>query len=204
MQRTPDAEKKLSQLSQDLQAQKEKVKSLITQNQSSQVAASSAAEERDKISVELRSFAESSKKKDEEHKEVLTKMEESISNARTAYEKMMAGNQGLSSFERSTIVSENVHRGTEMTVAVAAVNDAMSSIGVNSGLHQGYVHPLKKKTPYAEVPLLNRNAEADLNTTVACYESLTFPVVNDLPKLINAPLSMIKDALSFAGGESST
>ncbi|KAJ0734710.1 hypothetical protein HanPI659440_Chr11g0423341 [Helianthus annuus] len=88
--RTLDVEKKLSQVSQDLQAQKEKVKSLTTQNQSSQAAAASAAEERDKISAELRNFAESSKKKDEEQKEVLSKMEESISNARSAYEKMMA------------------------------------------------------------------------------------------------------------------
>ncbi|KAM0034184.1 hypothetical protein Hdeb2414_s0016g00494581 [Helianthus debilis subsp. tardiflorus] len=64
-QRTPDAEKKLSQLSQDLQAQKEEVKSLTTQNQSSQAAAASASEERDKIAAELKSFVESSKKKDE-------------------------------------------------------------------------------------------------------------------------------------------
>ncbi|MFS7960653.1 hypothetical protein Hanom_Chr08g00705591 [Helianthus anomalus] len=90
-----------------------------------------------------------------------------------------------------------------MTAAVAAVNNAMSTIGVNSGLHQGYIHALKKKTPYAEVPLLNRNAEADLNTVVTCFDSLTFPVVEDLPKLVNEPLSKIKDALFFAGGESS-
>ncbi|MFS7970105.1 hypothetical protein Hanom_Chr09g00817071 [Helianthus anomalus] len=89
IQRTPDAEKRLSQLSQDLQAQKENFKSLITQNQSSQVAAASAAEERDRISVELQSFAESSKKK-YEHKEVLSRMEECVSNARSAFEKMMA------------------------------------------------------------------------------------------------------------------
>ncbi|MFS7946653.1 hypothetical protein Hanom_Chr06g00538891 [Helianthus anomalus] len=91
-----------------------------------------------------------------------------------------------------------------MTAVVAAVNNAMNSIGVNSGLHHGYVNALKKKTPYAEVPLLNQNAKADLNTVVACYESLTFPVVNDLPKLINAPLSKIKEALFLVGGESST
>ncbi|KAJ0792872.1 hypothetical protein HanOQP8_Chr01g0022871 [Helianthus annuus] len=45
IQRTPDIEKKLTQLSQDLQAQKERVKSLTSQNQSSQAAASSASEE---------------------------------------------------------------------------------------------------------------------------------------------------------------
>ncbi|MFS7923581.1 hypothetical protein Hanom_Chr03g00262361 [Helianthus anomalus] len=86
-----------------------------------------------------------------------------------------------------------------MTVAVVAVNNAMSAIGVNFGLHNGYVHALKKKTPYAEVPLLIRNAEAELNTTIACFDSLTFPVVNDLPKLVNEPLSKIKDSLFFAG-----
>ncbi|KAJ0681794.1 hypothetical protein HanPI659440_Chr16g0640091 [Helianthus annuus] len=53
IQRTPDMEKKIAQLTQDVQAQQEKVKSLITQNQSSQAAAASAAEDRDKISAEL-------------------------------------------------------------------------------------------------------------------------------------------------------
>ncbi|MFS7917460.1 hypothetical protein Hanom_Chr03g00189331 [Helianthus anomalus] len=42
IQRTPDVGKKIAQLSQDLQAQKEKIKSLTTQNQSSQAAAASA------------------------------------------------------------------------------------------------------------------------------------------------------------------
>ncbi|MFS8012758.1 hypothetical protein Hanom_Chr14g01324621 [Helianthus anomalus] len=89
-----------------------------------------------------------------------------------------------------------------MNAAVAAVNNAMSAMGVNSGLQNGYVHAFKKKTPYAEVPLLNRNAEAELNTIVSCFDSLTFPVVEDLPKLVNEPLSRIKDALFFARGES--
>ncbi|MFS7907217.1 hypothetical protein Hanom_Chr01g00068691 [Helianthus anomalus] len=88
-----------------------------------------------------------------------------------------------------------------MTAAVVAVNNAMSVMGVNSGLHNGYLHALKKKTPYAEVPLLNRNAEAKLNTTVACFDSLTFPIVDDFPKLVDEPLSKIKDVLFFAGGE---
>ncbi|MFS7917461.1 hypothetical protein Hanom_Chr03g00189341 [Helianthus anomalus] len=168
-------------------------------------------------------------------------MEESFTNARSAYEKMMAGEAELKArmdekksyhkaeieelklesaelmkkvdelqatkawllSEGAQLLAKNVHRGPEMTATVAAVNNVMSSIGVNSGLHQGYVHALKKKTPCAEVPLLNRNAEADLNTTVAYYESLTFPVVDDLPKLIHEPLPKIKDALFFAGGESS-
>ncbi|MFS7906335.1 hypothetical protein Hanom_Chr01g00058071 [Helianthus anomalus] len=87
--------------------------------------------------------------------------------------------------EGARLLAKNIHKGSEMTVAVAAVNNAMSAIGVNS------------------VPLLNRNAEVELNTTIACFDSLTFPVVNDLPKLINEPLSNIKDALFFAVGESS-
>ncbi|MFS7946652.1 hypothetical protein Hanom_Chr06g00538881 [Helianthus anomalus] len=203
IQRTPDAEKKLSQLSQDLQTQREKVKSLTTQNQSSQADATSAAEERDKISSELQSFAESFRKKDEEHKEVLAKMEESVSNARSTYEKTMAGDKNVVFIWGAQLLAKNVHRGPEMTVVVAAVNNAMSSIGVNSGLQQGYVHVLKKKTPYSKVPLLNRNAKADLKTAVDSYESLTFPVMNDLPKLINAPLPKIKEALFLVGGESS-
>ncbi|MFS7929777.1 hypothetical protein Hanom_Chr04g00336451 [Helianthus anomalus] len=247
IQRTPDAEKRLSLLSQDLQAQKKKVKTLTTQNQSSQATAASASEEQDKISAELRSFAEPSKKKDEEHMEVLARMEKSISNARAAYEKMMAECDALKTgegdlkarmdemkshhkaeieelklegadlakkvedlqatkawllSEGAQLLAKNIHKGPEMIVVVAAVNKAMSAIGVNSGLQNGYVHALKKKTPYAEVPELNRNAEAELNTTITCFDSLTFPVVNDLPKLVNAPLSKIKDALLFAGGES--
>ncbi|MFS8012757.1 hypothetical protein Hanom_Chr14g01324611 [Helianthus anomalus] len=89
--RTPDVEKKFAQLTQDLLAQKEKVNSLTTHNQSSQAAAASAAKERDRISAELNYFAESLKKKDEEHKMVLSKMEESFMNARLAYANMMAG-----------------------------------------------------------------------------------------------------------------
>ncbi|MFS7980488.1 hypothetical protein Hanom_Chr10g00940011 [Helianthus anomalus] len=90
IQRTLDVEKKITQLSQDLQTQKEKVKSFTTQNQSSQAAAASASEDRDRIATELKDFAESSRKKDEEHKVVLSKMEESFTNARLAYANMMA------------------------------------------------------------------------------------------------------------------
>ncbi|MFS8021750.1 hypothetical protein Hanom_Chr16g01431101 [Helianthus anomalus] len=166
---------------------------------------------------------------------VLSKMEESITNARSAYKKMMAGgpkstdggdeghhraeieelkleNVNLSAkvedlqatkawllSEGARLLAKNIHRGPEMTAVMAAVNNTMSSVGVNLGLHKGYVHTLKKKTPFAEVPLLNRNAEADLNTTVACFDSLTFPVVDDLQKLINEPLSKINDTLLFFG-----
>ncbi|KAJ0429357.1 hypothetical protein HanHA300_Chr17g0656391 [Helianthus annuus] len=89
IQRAPDAEKKIAQLTQELQSQQEKVKALTTQNQSSQAAAASVAEDRDRISAELKNFAESLKKKDEEHKEVMIKMEESFANARLAYANMM-------------------------------------------------------------------------------------------------------------------
>ncbi|KAJ0638071.1 hypothetical protein HanOQP8_Chr17g0681121 [Helianthus annuus] len=102
--------------------------------------------------------------------------------------------------EGGQLLAKNIHKGPEMTQAVAAVNNAMSAIGVNSGVHGGYLHALKKKTPYGEVPLINRNAEAELNAIVACFDSLTFPVVNDLPNLVNEPLPKIKDALFFAGG----
>ncbi|KAJ0614896.1 hypothetical protein HanIR_Chr02g0067671 [Helianthus annuus] len=217
LQRTPDTEKKLTQLSQDLQAQKEKIKSLITQSQSAQAAAASASEECDRVAAELMSFAESLKKKDEEHKEVLVKMEEFVSNAPSAYEKMLAalwserdahktGEADLKAqmdemkghhkaeieelksesadlvkkvedlqatkawllLEGAQLLAKNIHKGPEMTVVVATVNNDMSAIGVNSGLQNGYIHALKKKTPYAEVPLLNQNAEAELNTTIAC------------------------------------
>ncbi|MFS8011152.1 hypothetical protein Hanom_Chr14g01305531 [Helianthus anomalus] len=79
----------------------------------------------------------------------------------------------------------------------------MSVVGDNSGLQNGYIHALKKKTPYAEVPLLNRNAGEELDAAVACFDSLTFLVIEDLPKLVNEPLSKIKEALFYASGESS-
>ncbi|MFS7903594.1 hypothetical protein Hanom_Chr01g00025921 [Helianthus anomalus] len=88
--RTPEAEKKIAQLTLELQTHQEKIKSLILQNQSSQAAAASAAEERDRINTELKNFSESMKKKDEEQKSVLAKMEESFNNARLAYANMMA------------------------------------------------------------------------------------------------------------------
>ncbi|KAJ0435394.1 hypothetical protein HanIR_Chr17g0892841 [Helianthus annuus] len=90
IQKSPDAEKRITQLTQDLQAQQEKVKSLIAQNQSSQAAAASAAEDRDRISAELKNFSESMKQKDDQHKEVMAKMEASFENARIAYANMMA------------------------------------------------------------------------------------------------------------------
>ncbi|MFS7966254.1 hypothetical protein Hanom_Chr09g00771691 [Helianthus anomalus] len=74
----------------------------------------------------------------------------------------------------------------------------MSAVGVNSGLHNDYLHALKLKTPYAEVPLLNCNAAEELNAAVVCFHSLVFPVVEDLPKLVHEPLSKIKEALTFA------
>ncbi|KAJ0800612.1 hypothetical protein HanPI659440_Chr03g0105161 [Helianthus annuus] len=239
IQRAPDAEKKIAQLTQDLQTQQEKVKSLTTQKQSSQAAAASAAEDRDRIVAELKNFAESLKKKDEEHKVVLSKMEESFTNARLAYANMMAGEADLKAqieemkgnheaeieetkkenaalkatvddlqatkiwllSEGAKLLAKNIHKVPELTAALAVVNNAMSAVGVNSGLQNGYIHALKKKTPYAEVPLLNCNAGEELNTVVACFDSLTFPVIEDLSKLVNEPLSKIKDALFFTSGE---
>ncbi|KAJ0763318.1 hypothetical protein HanPI659440_Chr08g0279331 [Helianthus annuus] len=241
IQKSPDAKKRITQLTHDLQTQQEKVKSLITQNQSSQAAAASAAEDRDRVSAELKSFSESMKQKDDQHKEVIAKMEASFENARIAYVNMMAERDVLKSGEAdlkaqiedmkgheeeieaenaslkakveelqatkvwmlsegAKLLAKNIHKGPEMTAAVVAVNNAMSAVGINSGLHSGYVHALKKQTPYADVPLLNRNAAEELDAAVACFDSLTFPVVEDLPKLVNEPLSEIKKALLFASG----
>ncbi|MFS7935260.1 hypothetical protein Hanom_Chr05g00401371 [Helianthus anomalus] len=155
------------------------------------------------------------RKKDEEHKSVLEKMEESFNNAHLTYANMMAEcclRATVDDFhatktwllsEGAQLLAKNIHKGREMTVAVAAVNNTMSAVGVISGLHNGYLHALKLKTPYAEVPLLNRNAAEELDMAVARFDSLTFPVVEDLPKLINEPLFKIKEALSFANSGSS-
>ncbi|KAM0040034.1 hypothetical protein Hdeb2414_s0012g00389021 [Helianthus debilis subsp. tardiflorus] len=63
IQRTPETDKKIAQLTSDLQAQQEKFKSLTTQSQSSQAAAASVAEDRDRIAAELKNFSESMQKK---------------------------------------------------------------------------------------------------------------------------------------------
>ncbi|KAJ0614333.1 hypothetical protein HanIR_Chr02g0061281 [Helianthus annuus] len=100
------------------------------------------------------------------------------------------------------LLAKNIYKGPEMTHAVAAINNAMSAIGVNSEVHDGNLHALKKKTPYREVPLINRNAETGLNTAIACFDSLSFPLVKDLPNLVNEPLSKIKEVLFFVGESS--
>ncbi|MFS7943153.1 hypothetical protein Hanom_Chr06g00496951 [Helianthus anomalus] len=231
--RTPETEKRIAQLTLDLQAQQEKIKFLTTQNQSSQAAAASAAEDRDMIATELKNFSESMQEKD--------RMEESCNNARLAYANMMAGEADLKAqieemkcnheaevgeikkenaalkasvddlqatktwliSEGARLLAKNIHKGQEMTAAVAAVNNAMSAVDVNPGLHNGYLHALKMKTPYAAISLLNRNATEELNAAVACFDSFVFPVVEDLPKLISEPLSKIKEALTFANSGSS-
>ncbi|KAM0042886.1 hypothetical protein Hdeb2414_s0010g00334981 [Helianthus debilis subsp. tardiflorus] len=165
-------------------------------------------------------------------------MEESLSNARLAYESMMAGTfrdalktgeadlkdrleemeaeyaalrtevndlretKAWMLSEGAQLLAKNIHKGKEMTAAVAGVNNAMSAVGINSGLHAGYVHALQKKTPYKEVPLLNRNASEELKTAIVCFDTLKFPVIEDLPKLTDAPLSEIKKALRFANDDS--
>ncbi|MFS8009763.1 hypothetical protein Hanom_Chr14g01289201 [Helianthus anomalus] len=200
------------------------------------------------ILTELKNFSESIKQKDDQHKEVMAKMEASFENARIAYANMMAERDVLKTGEAdlkaqieemkctyeaevgeikrenaalkasvedlqatkawllsdgARLLAKNIHKGREMTAVVAAVNNAMSAVGVNFGLHNGYLHALKLKTPYAEVPLLNRNAAEELNAAVACFDSLVFPVIEDLPKLVNEPLFKIKEALTFANSRSS-
>ncbi|MFS8004229.1 hypothetical protein Hanom_Chr13g01223261 [Helianthus anomalus] len=103
-------------------------------------------------------------------------MEESFANAHLAYANMMAGEADL-----KAQIEEMKGHDEEVKAENAT---------------------LKAKTPYAEVPLLNRNAGEELNTTVACFDSLTIPVIEDLPKLVNEPLSKIKDALFYASDES--
>ncbi|KAM0070169.1 hypothetical protein Hdeb2414_s0001g00010131 [Helianthus debilis subsp. tardiflorus] len=104
--------------------------------------------------------------------------------------------------EGAQLLAKNIHKGKEMTAAVAGVNNAMSVVGINSGLHTGYVHALQKKTPYKEVPLVNRNATEELKAAIVCFDTLKFPVIEDLPKLGDAPLSEIKKALRFANDDS--
>ncbi|MFS7938925.1 hypothetical protein Hanom_Chr05g00445561 [Helianthus anomalus] len=64
-------------------------------NQSAQAVAASASEERDKTADELAGFVTSMKEKDEEHKSVLAKVEESLMQARDAYGWMIAGEADL-------------------------------------------------------------------------------------------------------------
>ncbi|MFS7980722.1 hypothetical protein Hanom_Chr10g00942631 [Helianthus anomalus] len=86
---TPDTVKKVAQLSQDLSAHKEKIKSLSTKNQSAQVVAATDTEERDKIAVDLAGFEATMNENDEAHKDILVKMEESLTQLRNAYDQMI-------------------------------------------------------------------------------------------------------------------
>ncbi|KAM0071354.1 hypothetical protein Hdeb2414_s0001g00024101 [Helianthus debilis subsp. tardiflorus] len=117
-------------------------------------------------------------------------MEESLTQARAAYERMLRRwyqetdlgkkMEELRAIEvwllteGAQLLAKHIHKGPKMIQAVAMVNNAMSAIGVNTGVHGGYLHTLKKKTPYGEVPLPNRNAEAELNTAIADFDTLTF------------------------------
>ncbi|KAJ0713834.1 hypothetical protein HanPI659440_Chr13g0482871 [Helianthus annuus] len=198
IQRTPETEKKIAQLTSDLQAQQEKVKSLTTQSQSSQAAAAST----DVLKTgeaDLKAQIEEMKCNHEAEIEEIKKENVAL---KASVDDLQVTKTWLLS-EGTRLLAKNIHKGPEMTAAVAAVNNAMSVVGVNSGLHNGYLHALKKKTPYAEVPILNRNAAEELNAAVACFDSLVFPVVEDLPKLVNKPLSKIKEALTFANSGSS-
>ncbi|KAJ0876846.1 hypothetical protein HanPSC8_Chr11g0493081 [Helianthus annuus] len=56
IQKAPETEKKVAQLTTELQTHQEKIKPLIIQNQSSQAVAASAAEERDRVNTELKNF----------------------------------------------------------------------------------------------------------------------------------------------------
>ncbi|KAJ0771655.1 hypothetical protein HanPI659440_Chr07g0271561 [Helianthus annuus] len=249
LQRTPDTEKNVSQLNRDLAAQKERIKALAAQCQSAQVAAASAGEERGKVAAELTRFAAVMKESDKAYKDLLAKMEESLSQARDAYERMAKVKDFHKSGEadlkakiqamekrhgteledlkleivdfskrveelqaiKACFLTEStsclakyglakyVHKGPEMTQAVAAVNNAMSALGVNTRVHGGYVHALKRKTPYGEVPLLNKDAEAqlDLDAAVSNFDSLWFPLVDNLAALVNEPLPQIQEDLGF-------
>ncbi|MFS7930503.1 hypothetical protein Hanom_Chr04g00345071 [Helianthus anomalus] len=136
-------------------------------------------------------------------------MEESLTQPRAAYERMLAGSiedlklesadlgKKIESLhatkvwvftEGALLLAKHIHKGPEMTQVVDAVNNAMSAIGVITGVHGGYLHALKKKTPYGEVPLLYRNAEAELNTAIACFDTLSFSLINNLPNLVDEPL----------------
>ncbi|MFS7979614.1 hypothetical protein Hanom_Chr10g00929781 [Helianthus anomalus] len=95
LQRTPDTEKQVAQLTHDLAAQKKKIKALTAQCQSAQVTAASAGEEKDKSVAELEKFSSTMKKNDKAHKELLDKMEDSLSQARVAYERMIKGEANL-------------------------------------------------------------------------------------------------------------
>ncbi|KAJ0618312.1 hypothetical protein HanPSC8_Chr02g0057651 [Helianthus annuus] len=102
--RTPVTEKKLAQLSQDLIVLKEMIKSLPTLNHSAWAAVASTYEERNKTTTELAGFVTTMKEKDEAHKDVLTKMEESLVQACNTYDRMIAGPVPYSIFLASLFV----------------------------------------------------------------------------------------------------
>ncbi|MFS7951700.1 hypothetical protein Hanom_Chr07g00598171 [Helianthus anomalus] len=95
LQHTLDIEKKVSQLNRDLAVQKERVKLLSAQCQLAQATTASAGEERDKVAAELTRFEGVIKESDKAHKDLLAKMEESLSRACDGYEQMDKGSKDL-------------------------------------------------------------------------------------------------------------
>ncbi|MFS7966253.1 hypothetical protein Hanom_Chr09g00771681 [Helianthus anomalus] len=143
IQRTPDSEKKIAQLTQDLQVQQENVKSLMTQIQSSQAAAASAAEYRDRIAAELKNFSESLQEKDREHKEVMAKMEESFNNARLAYANMMAGTYLIC--KNSSCIIFFLTLSLERDMLKTGEADLKAQIGEMKCNHEAAVGEIKKE-----------------------------------------------------------
>ncbi|MFS7924755.1 hypothetical protein Hanom_Chr03g00276401 [Helianthus anomalus] len=182
---TPDIDMKVAQLSKDLIVHQEKIKSLSAQNQSAQAAAASATEERDKIAVELAGFVATLKENDEAHNEVLAKTEESLTQLRSAYDRMLKGEADLKAkmevmekdhraevkdlkleivdlnkrmdelrstkvwllTESAQLLAKHVHKGPEMTQDVATLNNAMSAVELNVGVHGGVRTRFKEENP---------------------------------------------------------
>ncbi|MFS8035282.1 hypothetical protein Hanom_Chr17g01591251 [Helianthus anomalus] len=84
-----------------------------------------------------------------------------------------------------------------MRDAVATVNNAIRAVGLNTGVHGGYLHVLQKKNPFGDVPLLTKDADKKLDAAIAHFDSLRLPLIESLVASADEPLPRIQETLGF-------
>ncbi|KAJ0791723.1 hypothetical protein HanOQP8_Chr01g0009051 [Helianthus annuus] len=91
-----------------------------------------------------------------------------------------------------------VHKCSEMEKDVAAMNNAISAVGLNVGVNGGYVHALYKKTPFGDVPLLTKDANQQSNQAIQEFDNLSFPFIESLVALVEELIPRIQKLLTSA------
>ncbi|KAJ0808871.1 hypothetical protein HanPI659440_Chr01g0008211 [Helianthus annuus] len=91
-----------------------------------------------------------------------------------------------------------VHKCSEMEKDVAPMNNDISAVGLNVGVKGGYIHALHKKTPFADVPLLTKDANQQSNQAIQEFDNLSFPFIESLVALVEELIPRIQELLTSA------